>query len=76
MKKFSIESNFHSPVMLSFKNAYKSLFDPSYADPAFIWDSVKKHKIMKSYCNKTTENPKPAQKIILKVMVCGHNEET
>ena len=76
MKKLEIESNFHSPAIFQFKDVYKALFDCSYADSAFLWDSVKKHETMSKYCYRETKNPKPAQKIILKVMVCGRNEET
>lgn len=76
MKKIKIESNFHNPTVFLFEKVYKALFDPHYANPAFLWNSVKKHETMSDYYNRVTKDPKPAQKIILKVMVCGHNEET
>lgn len=75
MKKLKIESNFHNPVIFLLKDVYKALFDPHYADSAFLWDSVNRHTTMRAYSYGETKNPKPAQKIILKVMACGHNEE-
>ena len=71
MKKLKIESNFRNSESFNFKSSFKALFCPEYADSAFIWDSVEKHETMSAYYRRHSKDPKPAQKIIFKVMVCG-----
>lgn len=76
MKKLKIEKNFLNPREFNLKSAFKALFDNDHADPAFIWDSVNRESTMRNYYYGITKNHKFAQKIILKVMVCGSYEKT